>query len=333
MTVDGCPNCKARVVGVVVIGRNEGLRLVTCLRSVPDGLPVIYVDSNSKDGSVRAAQDLGVEVVQLDLSIPFTAARARNIGLRRLMHIEPSVRFVQFVDADCELIPGWIENAVIFLESRPEIAAVCGRLRERHPEKSIYNWLCSVEWDGPVAEINACGGIALFSVPAFQAVDGFRDSMIAGEESEICLRLRRAGLKIWRLDLEMALHDAAMTRFSEWWRRSKRSGYAFALGADLHGAGPEYHWVWESRRAVIWGLLIPGGCFLAMILLGWWGVAAWLVYVFQIVRLASRGRRPIRERVWLAIFQVLSRFPEALGYIQFRWNRMLKRQAGLIEYK
>jgi len=320
-------------VGVVVIGRNEGKRLITCLQSVPNSVPVVYIDSNSTDGSVKAALDRGIEVVELDLNIPFTAARARNVGLKHLMQIEPGLRFVQFVDADCELISGWIEKAVALLESQPEIAAVCGRLRERHPEKSIYNWLCSVEWDGPIGEIDACGGIALFSVSAFQGVHGFRDSMIAGEESEICLRLRRAKLKIWRLDLEMALHDAAITRFGEWWRRSKRSGYAFALGADLHGAAPEYHWVWESRRAVIWGLLIPGGCFLAVTLFGWRGAVAWLVYPVQIFRLATRGRGSMNERTMLAFFQVLSRFPEALGYLKFRWNRVLNRQGRLIEYK
>src|ERR1700733_8869724 len=70
--------------GVVVIGRNEGQRLITCLQSLSDATAVIYVDSNSTDGSVKAAQDRNINIIELDLSVPFTAARARNAGFTRL---------------------------------------------------------------------------------------------------------------------------------------------------------------------------------------------------------------------------------------------------------
>src|SRR5947207_307333 len=60
-------------LGVVVIGRNEGDRLRTCLSAVAGrNLPVVYVDSGSTDGSVATARGLGADVVALDLTTPFT---------------------------------------------------------------------------------------------------------------------------------------------------------------------------------------------------------------------------------------------------------------------
>lgn len=321
-------------VGVVVIGRNEGERLKKCLESVV-GIAgwVVYVDSSSTDGSVEMARAMGVEVVGLDMCVPFTAARARNEGFRRLRELAPDLAHVQFVDGDCEVVAGWLEEAVAFLDAHRNVAVVCGRLRERYPERSIYNMLCDIEWDTPVGEARACGGNALMRADAFEKVSGYRADLIGGEEPELCVRLRAAGWRIWRLDKEMALHDAAMTRFGQWWKRAKRSGYGFAEGASLHGAPPERHWVRESRSAWFWGLGIPVGVFgLAL----WWGVLALvllLIYPLQIVRLAVRGRRTPRENWWRAVFLVFGKFPEMLGQLKFLTHRCLGRQSRLIEYK
>ena len=99
-------------IGVVAIGRNEGERLRRCLESLDGhGLTVVYVDSGSTDDSVALARSLSIEVVDLDMSTPFTAARARNAGFERLLQIDPGVRFVQFLDGDCEVADGWLERA------------------------------------------------------------------------------------------------------------------------------------------------------------------------------------------------------------------------------
>src|SRR5690606_31639077 len=96
-------------VGVVIIGRNEGERLVRCFRSLqPDTNRLVYVDSGSSDSSQSTAQAMGVELVALDTSIPFTAARARNAGFMRLISLYPDVDYVQFVDGDCEISTNWI---------------------------------------------------------------------------------------------------------------------------------------------------------------------------------------------------------------------------------
>lgn len=313
------------MIAAVIIGRNEGARFLACLASLPKGLePVIYVDSGSTDGSMEAARAQGAEVVSLDDKLPFTAARARNAGLARLPE---TVEFVQLIDGDCALAEGWIETAETALRADPDLAVVCGRRRERHPEASVYNQLCDWEWDTPVGEAKACGGDAMMRLSALRAVDGYSDDLIAGEEPELCVRLRKAGWRIARVEAEMTWHDAAMTRFSQWWRRSRRAGHAFAEGAALHGAPPERHWVTETRRALIWGGLLPLLILIAAVTEPWLGFFMALAYPAQVMRL---GKAMPIER---AFFTVLGKLPEAQGVLGFYLGRLMGRKRALLEYK
>lgn len=318
--------------GIVVIGRNEGERLRTCLDGVTRaGLPLVYVDSGSTDGSVALAREKNVQVLELDR--PYSAARARNAGIAGLLELVPGLAYVQFVDGDCELMPGWLEEAGCHLDRHGDVAAVCGRLRERHPERSIYNLLCDIEWDAPAGRARSCGGVAMMRVQAFQAVGGFRAELIAGEEPDLCLRLRRAGWTIWRLDKEMALHDASMTSFRQWWTRSKRAGYAFAQGASLHGARPERFAVRESFSAWFWGLAVPLVAVVCTAAAGPLGLLVLAAYPIQVIRLARAGRRAVRENWWRALFLVLGKFPEMLGQVEFLKRRRGNAELRVIEYK
>jgi hypothetical protein len=269
----------------------------------------------------------------LDLSVPFTAARARNAGFRRLREIAPELRYVQFIDGDCELNSAWAAHAVAFLEAHADVGAVSGRRRERWPERSVYNWLCEQEWGGPTGEICAFGGDVMMRREAFDKVGGYRDDLIAGEEPELCVRLRAAGWRVWRLDSQMTLHDAAMTGFWQWWWRVARSGYAFAQGAQLHGRSPERHWVWESRRAWLWGVWLPLAGLIIGVGFSPWGFAVWFLYPVQVFRQILRNQGTIRRRSTIALFQVLARFPEALGQCRFLRDRLFGRRGRLIEYK
>lgn len=323
-------------IAVVVIGRNEGARLKTCLASAFNaGLAqtLVYVDSGSSDGSSDYAQSLGCEVVELDMSTPFTAGRARNAGFDRAMARWPDLACVQFIDGDCELLPGWLPAASAVMRDNPKLAVVCGRLRERFPEKSIYNQLCDIEWNTAVGEVKACGGIALFRASAFAASEGFLESLIAGEEPELCVRLRASGWKILRIDEDMALHDAAILRFRQWWKRSQRAGYAFAEGASMHGQPPERHWVRESQSARLWGAAIPVAVASLAVAMSPWALLLLLVYPLQVLRIYLRVRHTLPTAGWYATLLVVGKLPEALGQISFLLNRLLDKRAALIEYK
>lgn len=324
-------------VGVVAIGRNEGERLRTCLQSlVGRAAAIVYVDSGSSDGSVALARSLGAEVVQLDLSIPFTAARARNAGFARLRDVLPTVEFVQFVDGDCEVRADWLREALAAFADRPRWGIVCGRRRERRPDVSVFNKLCDIEWDTPVGEASACGGDALMRVAAFVEVGGFDETLIAGEEPEMCVRLRRRGWTIHRLPLEMTLHDAAMTRLGQWWKRTVRAGHAYAEGAARHGASAERHWAREARSIWIWGLIVP-----AVALLGAWPTGGWSLLLFagygvlgwRVFRHCRKRGLALADAVRYAAFTTIGKFPGVVGQMQYWKNRLLRRRTSLIEYK
>ncbi len=324
-------------VGVVAIGRNEGERFRRCLASLePCGAPIVYVDSGSTDGSVEVARSRRCLVVELDMGQPFTAARARNAGLERLLRAHPEVELVQFVDGDCELVAGWIETAAGALDADPGLAAVCGRLRERHPERTVYNRLCDIEWNTPVGPAAACGGIAMYRVRAFQQVGGFDGSIIAGEEPELCVRLRQRGWGIYRLDAEMALHDADMERFGQWWRRAVRAGHCFAEGFALHGAPPERLWLRKNLSILFWAVAVPLAAAVAACLTRGAGLALLLLYPASLIRSARANRRrglAAGDARLYAGACMLSNFAGVVGQGRYLLGRLTGRRSRIIEYK
>ena len=316
-------------IAAIAIGRNEGARLIACLDALRGQVGrVIYVDSGSTDGSQEAARARGAQVVALDMAQPFTAARARNAGVAALEAGGGLPRYVQFLDGDCVLQPGWLDTARAFLDAHPEAAVACGRRREMHPGASVYNRLIDREWDTPVGEARACGGDALIRAEALAQVGGYNPALIAGEEPEMCVRLRAAGWTVWRLDAEMTLHDAAITRFGQWWRRSKRAGHAFVEGAVLHGAPPERHFVAETRRILLWAGALPLAIALGAVLVHPLALLGLLAYPLQVLRLGRRSGDMAE-----AFFQTLGKFAELSGMALYARRRLSGQTARLIEYK
>lgn len=323
-------------LGIVVIGRNEGDRLKQCLRSVVNRGVCVYVDSGSTDGSLDFARSLGIGVVELDLNIPFTAARARNAGVNYLVEQYDDLAWIQFVDGDCEVRADWLTTALTALQDHSDWAVVCGRRRERFPEKSVFNRLCDLEWNTPVGETNACGGDSMMRLTAFQSVKGFNESLIAGEEPELCYRLRQAGWRIYRLDAEMTLHDAQMTSLAQWWKRAVRAGHAFTETVSLYPDDSTLGDRRQLRSNVLWGVIIPVvilvGSFFSLAI-GALFCLAYPVYIVKIYRnQRSQGFSPDDARIY-AIFCCLGRFPSLQGQCLFYWNRWLGKKTALIEYK
>jgi len=324
------------IIGVVVIGRNEGERLERCLRSVVGPRTVVvYVDSGSTDNSIAKAKSLAVEVVELDLCSPFTAARARNAGFDHLTRNHADIEFVQFVDGDCEVVAGWIERATAEMQATPQAAVICGRRRERFPEASIYNAMCDIEWDTPIGESRWCGGDAMMRVEAIKQVNGYDGSVIAGEEPELCFRLRQRSWRIYRIDAEMTLHDAGMSRLGQWWKRSVRAGHAYAELCAMHAhESDERYFAREVRSNWIWGLLLP----LSSLALAWptraWSLVLLLGYPLIAIRMYLRfSARRMPHELAYTLFTVLGKLPQALGQLKYHLDRKRGRTSRVIEYK
>jgi glycosyltransferase involved in cell wall biosynthesis len=310
-----------------------------CLLSIPTEVrQVVYVDSGSTDDSVEFARSRGADVVDLDMSIPFTAARARNAGWRRLLELTPGLEFVQFVDGDCRLAAGWITAGLAEITSDKGVAAVFGHRREEHPETSVYNLVCDIEWrwDLPLGDVTSFGGDALISVQALTSAGGYDDTLIAGEEPELCFRMRQQGWRIRHIDHPMTLHDAALTRFGQWWQRARRSGHAYAELGAMHGQTPEQYMVRQVRSIAAWTLGVPALSFglalptlgLSLGLLGGYGV------LFDRIRRSQvdKGVEP-RDATLYAFYCVLGKFPQMVGITNYWLNRASGRRSKIIEYK
>ena len=316
-------------LGIVAIGRNEGERLARCLRSIPAGVPVVYVDSASTDGSITLAQAAGAIVLPLDLALPFTAARARAEGVALLRARVPDLDLVMFVDGDCELEAGWLATAAAWLTDHPDMAAVCGRRRERFPEASLYNHVADWEWNTPVGEATSCGGDALMRLTAYAAVGGFDPTMIAGEEPELCSRLRTAGWRIMRLDVPMTIHDASMLRFAQWWRRAIRGGFGYAQawrvtrrrgGSGLYGA--------DLRRMLVWAVGVPLGCVALGAL-----VHPALVLLWPALIAVQLLRWRARVGVGHAALAAVGHFAVLAGALRYAWRSARGGAGGTLVYK
>jgi hypothetical protein len=323
--------------GMVLIGRNEGLRLRASFERLGPGLArTLYVDSGSSDGSPELARSFGLPVVELDDARPHTAARARNAGLARLLELWPEVEQVQFLDGDCLLDPAWLQAGVAALEAEASLGLVTGVLRELYPERSVYNRLCDLEWNGPVGEIETCGGNAMLRVSAYRDAGGMNTALIAGEEADLHLRMRARGWRLRRIDHPMALHDSDLTEFWQWWKRNVRTGHACAEGAHLHGDGPEQHQRKETRSNYFWGLMVPMAGVLgapptlglsSLLFLGYP-----LLYGRILAGQARRGRSLPEAEVY-ARYTVLGKVPQALGQVKFHVHRIQGVRASLMEYK
>ncbi|UMA64377.1 glycosyltransferase family 2 protein [Roseivivax marinus] len=322
------------VVDLILIGRNEGARLRAALDAAQgEARSVIYVDSGSTDDSVAAAHAAGAEVVILDAETPFTAARARNAGARRALAQQPPPDHLQFIDGDCALVPGWIAVATAHLDADPSLALVTGWRRERHPGASLLNRLCDWEWRRPAGEIAACGGDMLVRAEAFRAVGGFDATVIAAEDDEFCTRLRKAGWRLERIARDMTHHDAAMTRFGQWWRRAERTGHGFAQVGHLH---PDY-FVTERRRALVYALAVP---LVALVLAMALHPAALLIAPFAwawnwrgSTRALLRDGVPPGDARAMGALLVLSKGPNLIGMARFHLRRLTRADMRLIEYK
>lgn len=324
--------------GVVAIGRNEGERLRRCFDSIPKGIgAVVYVDSGSTDGSVELARSRGHTVVDLDMTRPFTAARARNAGFERLVATAPRIDYVQFVDGDCAIAPNWLELASATLAERPDVTAVWGRRRELHPEHSAYNRVCDVEWSQErPGETQVFGGDVMVRAKAVRELGGYNPRIIAGEDPEFAYRLNKRGYRILRLDAEMTVHDAAITRFKQWWVRTKRSGYAYAQVSALHGDQPEKFWAKDRQRALVWGFLVPA--LVPALAVPTLGLSSLLLgtYPVRFHRIAKKARKDGLEatdaRYW-ALHCVGASFPQAVGILNYHWQKLRGQNPEIIEYK
>jgi glycosyltransferase involved in cell wall biosynthesis len=329
-------------LGLVVIGRNEGERLVRCLASVRFVPHRVYVDSGSTDSSIENATREGVLVIKLEVPPNFTAARARNCGLAKLLADWPGLEFVQTVDGDCEIDKDWIRSGLAALRAEPGLAAVFGRLRERFPDHSVYNALCDEDWNVSIGETPMVGGNAMFRVSALRQANFFDPSMIAGEEPDLSMRMRKQGWRLRCIDAEMGFHDADIMRFSQWWKRTRRTGHAYAELAYRHPDARDPNWPRTVYSILFWGGLVPIVLIVALILSSesrsWWLLVGlvffpWSLHILQISLRKMRAGSSVKLASASGTLLMIGKIAQLIGLAEYYRNRFLGRASRLIEHK
>jgi len=327
-------------LSVVVIGRNEGARLSACLRSALSAemaghtLQLIYVDSASTDDSVQRAEALGAKVIGVRPERP-SAAIGRNAGWRAA-----SGDLVLFLDGDTVLDANFIPKAIAEMNSAEEVAVVWGHRRESDPGGSLFNRVLDLDWVYLPGDSAFCGGDALFRRSALMACEGFDDTLIAGEEPELCARLRARGYRIRHIDAPMTLHDLAMTEWRQYWRRAERAGHAYAEISARFADRDDGLWQRDARRnrlhgaALITGLII----LLAAVASGYFLIAAGglTLAVAMCFRTAWRARWKSDSPLTLLLYAAHSHFQQIpILWGQMVWRRMNRQghRRDLIEYK
>lgn len=315
-------NARQSALSAVVIGLNEAERLAAALRSVletcPDGRlrELVYVDSGSRDRSVEIASGIdGVRVLLLDSPTP-SAAKARNLGLRNV-----GGKYVQLLDGDSVLQPGWLEKAEDFLDANPDVACVFGQLLEMHPEQSIYMRVCGLDWHVPPGEYRLCGGNAMWRREVLEAAGYFDEDFPFGEEPDLCYRVRQKGWRIRCIDAPMVKHDLGMTHFGQYWRRAENSGKAYVRVAARYWRQPEKLWLYESVRnfvePALWVSILAAGTWLVSLGFGLVAVAAWAALRATRTALRMRGRvKGWQDALLYGFHTQLIRLPVAVGQIK-----------------
>lgn len=325
-------------IGIVIIGRNEGNRLQLCLDSIRDfECEKVYVDSGSVDSSVAIAKANNVEVIELDSSKPFSAARARNEGFDRLMQLNHAMQFVQFIDGDCTLLLDWLGEARTALQEDQQRGAVIGHLKERNIDASPYNRLCALEWRSAIGDLQdygALGGISVIRTSVFKELGGFNPNVIAGEDSEFGVRMGLADYKVTKLDCPMATHDANILRFSQWWTRAVRAGHAIGQRAFLNGENTQ-DCIKERNSTIFWGGIIPFIMVLLLIPCGGYSfllLAGYGLLCYRVMRFRLKLGDSYSDAWLYTKFLLLAKFANMMGLFKFYLNKLYQRYE-IIEYK
>lgn len=161
--------------------------------------PVVVVDDGSADGSGRRAERAGARVIRHDS--PRGPAAARNAGLAAA-----ETEIVAFIDADCEVAPGWRRGLAGLLAADPDLALVAPRVRSTAGGSALARYeegMSPLDLGpraslvGPERRIPYLPAAALLGRrAALLELGGFDEAMRFGEDVDLVWRLLAADRRV-----------------------------------------------------------------------------------------------------------------------------------------
>lgn len=211
------------LVGVVVVHYETPESLERCLASILDdpsraSRRVVVVDNSDTPGKAVRPNNLPPQVLLIALPDNPGFGTGANRGIERLKELETPSAYV-ILNADVELLPGYLDASLDALQEGVGAAAGPTYLNEKsgplsYAGGSLYYLTGTVRQSKDAhsaeraREVTFIPGAAVALAPsAWEDVGGFSpDIFLYHEDLDLCLRLRRAGWKLWFDPAMRAVH-------------------------------------------------------------------------------------------------------------------------------
>jgi glycosyltransferase involved in cell wall biosynthesis len=299
-------------LSVVLISRNQEWnisRLIgSVLRCLPDNISteVVLVDSASTDRTIEIARTYPVKIFQLKPDQILTPSAGRWVGTRF-----STGDFILFLDGDMELCEGWVERALLVMQTMPDVAVVCGpwiNLPKAMQRDDVSVDTNSAEEGYSFAGANI-GGAALYRRSVLNEVGTFNPYLYSDEEPELSIRIRHAGYDMLKLNHPIAYHysdpSEAISTLIQRWKRNLWLGMGQSIRYHI---GDKLFWTYVKERG--FGclpalILLVGGLsfFYSLFINNWTSFILWLL----ILLLGMAGIAVRRRSFYRMIYSVVQR--------------------------
>lgn len=298
---------------LAICARNAQSIIGECLNSIntqtvrPDEV-LVAVDDLS-DPTAAVAEAAGARVIASNATGLY---EARNAVLAAC-HTD----YLAFTDADCVLVPRWVELVHEVFKEHPDVAAGTGR----HPPvgtRNFASWLHHmwfvVETQHTGYTDGVIGGNSYFRAAALREVGGWlklpRHS--AAEDVYMSRALRNRGYKIW-FEADAAAQHNYETHLGGLWRKSVMMGRDIVV--MLRAAGWYDSLFWYTMAIPVLALTLVTGC-ASLFVLPWLGatlIAAPLALTFGYLAQKFHCTKTALPR-WAARWVLI--WPYAWGIVQ-----------------
>jgi GT2 family glycosyltransferase len=223
---------------VIVKALNEEKNICAAIESALAALAevggeVILADCNSTDRTVALAAQYPIRIVQL------LDPQQRSCGAGPQLGYQHSRgEYVHVMDGDMRMLPGFLAQALAFLEQHPDAAGVGGRVVELNGDSMEYRerTLRSPARVAP-GQVDRLDGGGLYRRCAVEQAGYLSDrNLHAYEEFDLAVRLRALGWQLWRIPVNAVTHRGHDAPPYQLLMRRWRTRYAAAAGELVRGA-------------------------------------------------------------------------------------------------
>jgi glycosyltransferase involved in cell wall biosynthesis len=310
-------------ISIIIKALNEEKRIATAIESAlaavaPLGGEVILADSHSTDNTVSIAQTYPIRIVQL----ANPEERCCGIG-PQLGYQVAQGEFIYILDGDMQMLPEFLPQAINFMQENHNIAGVGGKVIEMNTDS--LEFIARTErasghmQPGEVDRLDMGG---LYRKSAIESVGYFSNrNLHSYEELDLAVRLRQAGWKLHRIDVDAVRHwghdvDPYQLLLKRW-----KSGYINGLGEMLKAAWGKPHFtrlILSVRELRIY-----------VATLFWWIILTGLLLTGNMLYFVMIGLLPLALMTWKkksinkAVFSIVSWNLNTAGLLRGLFNKQV----------